>query len=305
MSQPSVAILGPGAIGGFLAAVLWRKGIPVTCIGRENSVRTLAKEGIRLESVIFGNFIARPKVIPQLNHSPDMLFVTTKATTLQSALDRVHPHVLTDTVVIPLLNGLEHVQILRTRYGKRVAVGSISIEVKRHRVNHIIHTTSFARIKLASDGDVSANRLVEISNLLSNAGIETKLLESEAAVLWEKLVRLNAIACTTAASNRPLGFIRSDPWWRKQLESCVREGAAIAMTEGTKTDPKTVMSQIDALPDTLTTSLQRDIMAGKPSELDAIAGAVVRAGAKHGIARPTIKNLIKMIESRTVAKKPS
>jgi 2-dehydropantoate 2-reductase len=263
-------------------------------------VEIIAKRGIQLDSVIFGNFVARPKALSRLDHTPDILFVTTKATTLQEALERVNPSIIKNTVIIPLLNGLEHMQVLQARYGKCVVAASISIEVIRHGINQISHTTPFARIKLASDGDISAGRLSEIAQFLSNAGIETKVLESEAVVLWEKLVRLNAIACTTSASNRPLGFIRSDPWWRKQLEGCAREGAAVATADGAKTDSEAVMAQIDALPATLTTSMQRDIAAGELSELDAIAGAVVRAGAKHGIACPTIENLIKMIKSRIV-----
>lgn len=294
-----MAVLGPGAVGGFLAAVLWRGGIPVTCIATENTAEVINRQGISVESVVFGDFTARPKAVTRLDHEPDILFVTTKATTLEEALDRVDPRIVTDTVIVPLLNGLEHMQVLRARYGKRVVAGSISIEVSRRETNRIAHTTPFARIKLASDGDVPANRLTEIAQLLSSAGIETNVLESEAAVLWEKLVRLNAIACTTAASNRPLGFVRSDPWWRKQLEGCVREGAAVATADGAKMDSKEVMGQIDAMPATLTTSLQRDVAAGKPSELDAIPGAVVRSGARHGIDCRTIKGLMDMIKSRT------
>ncbi len=298
MGNPSVAVLGPGAVGGFLAAVFWRGGFPVTCIAKESAVDKINRHGIQVESVVFGNFTARPKAVTRLDHEPDILFVTTKATTLQEALERVDPHLIKNTVIIPLLNGLEHVQILRARYGKRVAAGNISIEVIRREDNSIAHTTPFARVKLASDGDVPKSRLAEIARLLSSADIKTEVLESEAAVIWDKLARLNAIACTTAASGRPLGFIRSDPRWREKLEGCVREGAAVATADGAKTDPKTVMSQIDALPATLTTSMQRDIDAGNPSELDAIAGAVVRAGARHGIACPVIEGLIETIKSR-------
>lgn len=298
MSNLSAAILGPGAVGGFLAAMLSRKGVPVTCIGREAVVETITQHGLRVESIVLGNFVARPKAVARLDREPDVLFVTTKATTLQEALERVDPLLVKNTVIIPLLNGLEHMQVLRARYNKRVVAGNISIEVTRRGLNRIAHTTPFARIKLASDGDVPTSRLAEIAQLLSSAGIETEVLESEAAVLWEKLVRLNALACTTSASDRSLGFIRSDPWWRKQLEGCVREGAAVATAEGAKTDSEVVMAQIDALPATLTTSMQRDIAAGKPSELDAIAGAVVRAGARYGIDCPVIKSLIEMIKSR-------
>ncbi|RLG57581.1 MAG: ketopantoate reductase family protein, partial [Hadesarchaea archaeon] len=288
MRKLSTAVLGPGAVGGFIAAMLWRSGISVTCISKEETAKVISKQGIQIESVAFGNFTAHPRAVVQLDHEPDVLFITTKATTLREAMKKADPNLLAGAIIVPLLNGLEHMQILRAHYGKRVVAGSISIEVSRRGVNKVVHGTPFARVKLASDGDVPADRLEEIAKMLSNAGIEAKVLKSEAAVLWEKLVRLNAIACTTSASGHPLGFVKSDPWWRKQLEGCVHEGAAVATAEGVKTDPKTVMAQIDALPDTLTTSMQRDISAGREPELDAIAGAVIRAGARHGIACPTI-----------------
>lgn len=302
LNKPSVAVLGPGAVGGFLAAVLWRSGVHVTCIAREDAAENIARQGIKVESVVFGDFVARPNAVAHLDQEPDILFVTTKATTLQEALDRVDPRIIKNTVIIPLLNGMEHIRVLRARYGKRVAAGNISIEVIRRGENIVAHTTPFARVKIASDGDVPKSRLSDISQLLSKSGVETKVLESEAAVIWDKLVRLNAIACTTSASDRPLGFVRSDTKWREKLEGCVREGAAVATADGVDTDSKKIMDQIDALPAALTTSMQRDISAGNPTELDAIAGAVVRAGARYGVACPVIEGLIDTIKSRIAAR---
>ena len=299
LNNLSVAILGPGAIGGFLAALLWRKGISVTCIAREATVEIIARHGIRVESTGFGDFIARPGVVTELDYEPDILFVATKATTLRDALERVAPHLVANAIIVPLLNGIEHMQVFRSRYGKRVVAGSIgSIEVKRLSRNHIVHSTPSARIELASDEDVQASHLLEIVRLLSSVGSAAEVRESEAAVFWGKLVRLNAIACTTSASDRPVGYVRSDPWWREQLEGCVREGAAVATAEGIRTEPETVMAQIDGLPAGLCTSMQRDVAAGKLPELDAIAGAIVRAGARHDLDCPIISILINKIQAR-------
>jgi len=124
------------------------------------------------------------------------------------------------------------------------------------------------------------------------------VLNTEADVLWRKLVRLNTIACTTSASDRPIGFIKSDKWWRRKLEGCVIEGINVSVAEGVEMNSGTVMAQIDRLPDSLTTSMQRDINAGNPSEIDAIAGAVVRAGKRHSISCPTIEEMMGIIQDR-------
>jgi 2-dehydropantoate 2-reductase len=109
---------------------------------------------------------------------------------------------------------------------------------------------------------------------------------------------LNAIACTTSASDRPIGFIKSDKWWRRKLEGCVVEVVNVSYAEGVEMDSGAVMAQIDCLPDGLTTSMQRDINAGNPSEIDAVAGAVVRVGKRHGISCPTIEEMIGIIQDR-------
>jgi 2-dehydropantoate 2-reductase len=299
MSGLSVAVLGPGAVGGFLAALLWRKGIAVTCVATEAAAGLIAREGIRLESEALGDFVARPSAAARLDEEVVALFVTTKFMGLERAIQRVDPRRVARGVVIPLLNGIEHMPVLRARYGARVIAASIgNVEVRRLGPTHIVHSTASARIELASDEARLASRLNEIAGRLSEAGIPATVLTREADVLWGKLVRLNAIACATSAHGGSLGDVRSDPRWRELLEGCVREGAAVAAAEGAPTDPAAVMASIGGLPAGIRSSMQRDVEAGKPSELDAIAGAVVRAGARHGLPCPVIESLISRIQAR-------
>lgn len=301
--QKTVAVLGPGAIGGFIAAVLWRHGVDVTCVARESTAEIICRDGIRFESVMFGNFVARTKAVSSLDIKPDILFVTTKATSLDAALERVDKELVENTVIIPLLNGIEHVSLLRDQYGPVVAPGIISIESKYLGSNHISHVSPFARVLYASDNDISPERLEEVALLLNDSGLETKILSSEAEVLWGKLVRLNALACTTAAADKEIGYIRTDSQWRKQLTGCVEEGVDVARAHGVEMNPVSVLRFIDTLPETLGTSMQRDIAAGRLPELDAITGAVIRACKRKGLACPTIERLFEKIQQRIVANK--
>jgi len=281
-----------------LAATLERAGQKVVCIAKPGQE---PQGGIRLKSAVFGNFEAHPRVTRVLDIEPAVLFVTVKAPYLKEALGSVPKDLVKNSVVIPLLNGLGHAEVLREKFGKRVAVGMIgAIEVKSEKPGYVEHLTpQIPHIEIASDGDISKSKLEEVAAILKSTGLNAAILDSEAEVIWRKLVRLNAIASVTAVAQRPVGFIRSDPEWRKLLEGCVREGSAVAKAEGVAIDQEEVMRQIDALPEDLTTSLQRDVGKGVPSELEAITGGVLRLAKKHGLVYPKIKSVLDELKKRT------
>jgi 2-dehydropantoate 2-reductase len=295
----SIAILGPGGVGGFLAAALARAangGNQVTVVAREPTAETINRDGITVESVRLGNFTAHPKATAQLNDPVDVLVVATKWAGLEPALARIQSE---PSLVVPQLNGLDHMAILRTRFEpKHVAAGTIRIESTRTATGRIVHTSPFLRVDLAADEAALRPALKAFAKTLENAGVPAEIGPSETQILWAKLVRLNAIACTTSASDRPIGFVRSDPEWRETLQACIDEAAAVANAEGADIDPSAPMAELDAAHAELRSSMQRDIAAGRPPELDAIPGAVLRAAARHGLECPTIKMLSGQIAER-------
>jgi 2-dehydropantoate 2-reductase len=117
--------------------------------------------------------------------------------------------------------------------------------------------------------------------------------------MWSKLVRLNGLACTTSAYDKLLGEIRSTPRLRADLVAAIEEACAVGRAEGaTDVDPARAIAELDRAHDTLGSSMQRDIAAGRTPELDAIPGSVLRAADRHGISCPTIERLIAMIAER-------
>lgn len=292
----TVAVLGIGGIGGMVSALLWRSGCDVTCIAKEEAVDALRRDGLTLESAAFGTITARPAIVTRLEQDPDVLIIATKATTLREALRRAPASIAPTAVIVPLLNGIEHLALLRSVYGPRVAAAVIGgVEAFKRSSTRIVQTTASAQIELASDGEIAPPRLTALAEMFTRAGFMTMVRPREAEVMWGKLVRINALACTTSASGKRLGEVRSDPWWRAQLEGCLREGVAVAAAEGVVMDAQAIMTQIDGFSASLGTSMQRDIDEGRPSELDAIAGAVVRAGRQHGIACPITEGLMAQI----------
>jgi 2-dehydropantoate 2-reductase len=144
-------------------------------------------------------------------------------------------------------------------------------------------------------------RLEAVAGLLRGAGLEARIGDSEAAVMWSKLARLCALALTTSASDRPIGFVRSDPRWRTALVGAVNETVAVANADGARLDAQDTLDELDAAHAELGSSMQRDIAAGRATELDAIAGAVLRAGRRHGLRCPTVQWLGERVALRTAA----
>jgi 2-dehydropantoate 2-reductase len=164
-----------------------------------------------------------------------------------------------------------------------------------------VQTSPFLRIDLASDDPALAPQLEQLKATLEQVGIPAVIGPSEAQILWSKLVRLNALACTTSAVDRPIGFIRTDPQWRAKLIACIDEGANVANAEGVDIDRAKPLAELDAAHPELGSSMQRDIAAGREPELDAIPGSVLRAAARHGLRCPTIAELTDQIRSRVAA----
>ncbi|HXE45733.1 MAG TPA: 2-dehydropantoate 2-reductase [Conexibacter sp.] len=292
----SIAILGPGGVGGLLAAALAREGGDVVVVARERTAETIVRAGVRVESEALGDFVARPAAVARLERPVDVLLVSPKAAALADALARVDA---APALVVPLLNGLDHMALLRERFDPAtVAAGTIRVQADRPEPGRVVQRGRFLSVELASGDAALRARLDLLAALLEQAGVTTRVRDEEARILWGKLVRLNALACTTAAHDTTFGAIRSDPARWAELEGCVREGAAVARAEGAQIDPDSVFREFEVIHDGFGTSMRRDVAAGRAPELDAIAGAVLRAGARHGIPCPTIAALVARIAAR-------
>jgi 2-dehydropantoate 2-reductase len=292
----SVAVLGPGGVGGLVAGALERAGAPVTVVARETTAQVIAREGLRVRSVLLGQFSARPAAVACLEEPVDALLIATKAAGLEGALERVAAQ---PRLVLPLLNGLDHLELLRRRFGeKAVVAGTIRVEADRPEPGVVVHSSRFLRIDMASRSEAMQAPMAALAQTLSGAGIPARVCESEPQVMWSKLVRLNALACTTSAYDKLLGEIRSRPELEADLIAAIEEGTAVARAEGATVAAEEPLGELAAAHDTLGSSMQRDIAAGREPELDAIPGAVLRAAARHGIACPTIERLVAVIARR-------
>jgi 2-dehydropantoate 2-reductase len=248
---------------------------------------------LRLESA-FGNFevdVAIAAEVPAV----DVLWITVKATQLDSALAEFkNPESV--RAIVPLLNGIDHVALLRGRYGAdRVIPATIAGETERVSPGHIVHRSPFARLNVLSAGRELLGGTID---QLQQMGFTCSFIDGEPTLMWGKLVFLAPFALSTTAADKTVGEILSDPEWRSLGEACVREACAVGVAEGAKVDPEKVLAGVAGMPANMRSSMQKDVERHNAPELDAIAGPILRGARKHGIAVPVTTKLVAAVQRR-------
>lgn len=291
-----MAVLGPGGVGGLLAALVARAGHRVICLAGDETARALRTDGIRVRSGRFGDFTAAVEADTELREPVDACLITVKHTALDAALERVRPEVLGDGLLVPFLNGVEHPATLRARYGAaRVAPAVIRVESTRTAPGVIAHGSPFAEIDLTG-ASVPRGRLDALAGVLAAASPTVRVMDDETATLWAKMSFLAPFALLTTRYGVPLGEVRTRH--REELTALVAETAAVSRACGGPADPAVALARYDAFPPDTKSSMQRDAEAGRPLELDAIGGALLRAADRHGVAVPVARGLVRELEGR-------
>ena len=285
-----VAVLGPGGVGGLLGTLLAQEGHEVTCLAGPDTAAHIERHGLRLSSDRYGEVGAPARGAEQLAAPVDACLVTPKATRLDEALDRVPAGVLGDAVLVPLLNGLEHMALLRRRYpGARVVAGAIQVVASRTSPGVARHEGTLAAVQLAPGAEA-------LADALSDAGLDVTVRPDEAGLLWDKLAFLAPVALLTTLLDAPLGAVREQ--LGAELRAIVEEVAAVARAEGADADAARTLAFTAGVPASMTSSLQRDAAAGHETELEAIGGAVLRAAGRHGIDVPVTARVVEQLRER-------
>jgi 2-dehydropantoate 2-reductase len=289
------AILGPGGVGGLMGACLAKTGAAVTLVVRPETLDQYPRQ-LQLESP-FGNFtvpIERASRVPPA----DVVWIAVKSTQLETALRSLPA---TDTVgaIVPLLNGIDHVAHLRALYGvDSVLPATIAVESERVGPGHIVRRSPFARLSVISSAKALLGNTLE---QLQELHFTCPFVDDETTLLWGKLAFLAPIALTTTVASGPTGMVAADPYWRQQLESCVREACAVATADGAQVDADKGIAAISSLPAGMRSSMQKDVEQGNPPEIDAIGGTILRAAKRHNIAVPITQRLVAEVEAKAAA----
>jgi len=288
------AILGAGGVGGLVGAALAKSGDAVTLVLRPEALKDYPAE-LSLESPL-GSFSVAVERVAQAAQPFDVLWIAVKATHLDAALRSVTN---TDQIgaIVPLLNGIDHVALLRARFGHdNVVPATIGVESERVAPGKIIHRSKSVRLTVSSLGE---SRLASTLEKLRQFGFNCQFSSDELKMLWNKLVILAPCALTTTASGLTLGEVFSDPEWRRRIIATMYEACAVATASGTPMDPADFVRFFEGVPPVARSSMQKDVAAGNPPELDGIAGPILRRAQEHGIDVPVTRELVEMIRGKS------
>lgn len=289
----TVAVVGAGGVGGLLGALLTRQGDDVTFVAREPTASVLNAQGLRVESGLYGPFSVAARAVTELTVPVDVCVVAVKAMQLEAAMERVPEDLPGEAVVVPFLNGVDHVDVLRRRYGAAVVAGTLRVASTRTAPGVIVHSSPFVRAELAlTDGLPAEPRetALRFGRRLEAAGVEFDVRDDELSMLWGKLIFLCPLALLTTRYGITAGTVRTTH--RGELVAVIHEIAVVAHAVGAPLSPSAAVEFFDSVPETMQSSMQHDAAAGNPLELDAIGGAVLRASARTGIPTPITQRLV-------------
>jgi 2-dehydropantoate 2-reductase len=285
------AILGVGAIGGLLGTALASLGEEVIVVVRPEALSSYPQQ-LALERPV-GAITATARAVSRLTEEVDLLWIATKTYQLQSAITEVTSM---PGLVVPLLNGVDHIPVLRARFGTQcVLPATIAVEAERTAPGRFVQRSPFIRFNLTSSGESILGPLVR---RLGDMGFSCQFTDNEQTLMWSKLCFLAPFALATSASEMNIGEVLAQPEWKSKLYSSVREACAVARAEGAEVDATEIQTMIGSAPPTMRSSMQKDLAAGRLLELDAIGGPIVRGGEHYGIEVPNTARLISIIGSK-------
>ena len=188
-----------------------------------------------------------------MSEPTDVLWIATKTYQLEDALKAI---VSVPPAIVPLLNGVDHVAVLRSRYGDdRVIPATIAVEAERTSDGHYVQRSP-VRLNIAASGEPL---LGDTAQELRDLGFLCSFIANEASLLWGKLCFLGPFALVTAASGKNLGEILADPEWKKTLDYAFAEARAVAEAFGAQIDPARIQAILDSSPPTMRSSMAKDL----------------------------------------------
>jgi 2-dehydropantoate 2-reductase len=287
-----IAIFGTGAVGGYFGGRLAQSGQDVTFIARGPTLAALQQNGLRVES-LNGDFTLHPvQATDNLAEvgPVDAILVTVKSWQVTEAAAAIRPLVGPDTAVIPLQNGVEAPDQLAAVLGPNHVLGGLcTIIAAIIAPGHVRHTGIEPHILFGELDNRPSQRAEQLRQAFAQAGVQATIPPDIHAALWGKFLFVTSWGSVGAITRAPVGVIRTLPETRAMLEQAMNEIYQVAQASSIHLPAAIIaerMAFIDSLPPAGTTSMQRDIAAGRLSELEEQTGAVVRLGRAANVATP-------------------
>ena len=315
-----IVVFGAGAVGGYFGGRLAQIGCEVVWFARGATLEALRRRGLTVES-LKGDFTLPPQTVtdrPEEVGTADVVLLGVKAWQVPEAALTLRPWLGSDSLVVPLQNGVEAAGQLAAALGPEPVAGGVSkIVCEVVEPGHLRHFGAEPGVDLGplppwpGELDAAARaarqrpRCERVAEALTRAGVAATVRDDILAGIWEKFLFIASVSGVGALTGGTLGEIRSDPESRELVRSAMQEIEAVARARGVGLGPDAVeraMGFVDRLAAGSTASMQRDLLAGRPSELEAQNGAVVRLGRESGVPTPVHERLYSTLAARAAGK---
>ena len=307
-----ILVVGAGAVGGYFGGRLVQAGRDVTFLVLPKRAEQIQAQGLRIISPSRGDFIARPKTITasQIVSPYDVIFLSVKSYSLAAAIDDFAPAVGPQTVIIPVLNGMHHMDVLVQRFGEHAVLGGVCyVATEIDAQGRIVQLADFQSLTYGElDGEKSA-RIDAVHRAFSGGAFDAAISADILRGMWQKWVWLASVGAITCLLRGNIGEVVAVPGGAELCLAALRECAAIAGACGYPM-PETFLAEkgplLTAAGSTLTSSMYRDLTDHARVEVDTILGDLIERGRKHGVSAPMVQaafvNLSIYQQARTRAK---
>ena len=286
------AVVGTGAVGGYFGGRLAQAGEEVVFLARGAHLHAIQEHGLRIESVD-GDFTIRPT---QATDDPveigpvDLVLLAVKGWQVPQAIETMRPLIGAETIVVPLLNGIEASEQLAAAFGAHHVLGGLcGLIGSVVGPGHIRNGLPRPFVTIGELDHATSPRCEQLRLAFERAGVQVTIAADIHAALWEKLLFVGPFGAVGAVTRAPVGVLRQQVETRSLLEGAMYEVFVLARAKGVRIGEEAIeqaLSAIDHLPAQATASMQRDIMAGRPSELESQLGVVVRLAHAAGVEVP-------------------
>lgn len=290
------AVFGAGGIGGYLGGRLSQSGEEVTVIARGDHLEAIQERGLRVDS-IKGDFVAHPELVtsnPAQVGNVDLIILGVKAWQVSDAVKIMNPMIGPSTSVLLVQNGVDAPAKLAAVLGaEHVVIGLCMLRSFIVGPGHLRHTSDvYPNIQLGEMASIAQGRVEGLSLIFKTIGLSVIVPEDINVALWEKFLVFSVASGMGAITRTTTGIWRSIPETRQMAETAVRELVSVGQSQGINLSDQTfnsTMGLIDNWAEDHTTSMAKDLIEGRPSELEAAIGHVVQLGLESGLDVPMIK----------------
>ena len=288
-----ILVVGAGAVGGYFGARLAEAGRDVTFLVRPSRAKQLRQQGLRIVSP-HGNATLQPSLITtdDIETSYDLVLLSVKGYALDAATDDFAASVGSETMILPVLNGMRHIDLLVRRFGEAVVLGGVCrVATELDDAGRIVQLADFQQLIYGERNGETTARVKALDDTLRGAGFDARVSSDITQAMWEKWVQLASLGAANCLLRGSIGEIVTAQGGTEVSLALVNECAAIATACGHKPSDTFMKQQIAALTaagSPLTSSMYRDLRKGAPVEAEQILGDLLERGRIHQVNAPLL-----------------